>query len=587
MEFMKSGLFIALALVLSSWATPAVAVDQEGQDAKTTAELNAYLKQYPAADANKDGVLSVSERDTHRLNTVLNNLPPGATNIHVMIPMRDGIKLATEIFLPPGAGPWPVVLIRSAYERWRAGMGDVPSLKKEFVALVTQDLRGDGDSQGKGTFDPCSFDNEINDSYDTIEWIAAQKWCNGRVGMEGTSGHGFAAFMAMLANPPHLVAVEIVNSGGNAYLYWTFQNGMRRSMYDWLWNRGIVADWHWPKPTIQLFNPAKYNALVRKSVASNQCVFIARSGWYDIFAESPVDYMAAYGPSGKTFVTMAASGHGAMQGRPFPVRSTPPGIVMPRFLDVLKGACSNMPSQSILLYYVMGDTVSSNAPGNIWKAAHVWPVPNTPAPFYLLKTGEVSRQAPNDANASLTYAYTPTNPIPTLGGAMYGSPGPMDQSKLKDRTDILRFMTGPLSEPLEITGKVRANLFISTDVPDTMFEVKILDIYPDGYEAIVREGAMMTRFWQGLNQPARLEKDKIYKLDMDLWSTAYVFNAGHRIAIHVASSDSPKYEIHPNSYEPVNAFTNSPTAHNTVHLSKDHASCVILPVITADKPKAP
>ncbi len=557
-------------------AAPPTAGNEE-IDARAVRELASYLKKYPAADADGDGRLTAAERDRHRRQEVLAKFQPGATNFFAMMPMRDGVRLATEVFLPPGAGPWPVVLTRTVYGRWSAALRDAGLFGNQGVAFVTQDLRGDGDSEGAGTFDPFSFDNEIEDGYDAVEWIARQPWCNGRVGIQGASGHGFAGCMAMLANPPHLAVVQSINSGGNAYLYWTFQNGARRYMFNWMANRNAAVP-DWPKPTIRLFDRAAYDARLRRSAESNRTVFIAKSGWYDIFAEGGLDYLAAFGGGGKVFVTMDASGHGPMQGLKFPRRAWPAGIKMPEFVSVLKGS-AGLPERSTLLYYLMGDTASSNAPGNAWKVAHAWPVPHVPTPFYLRTSGELSREQSADARDCRSYDCAPSNPVPTLGGAMMGSPGPVDQRPLAERNDILRFLSQPLAKPMEITGKVRADLFVSADVPDTMFVVKLVDVYPDGCAAIVREGAMTARFHQGLDKPAPLEPGRIYKLMIDMWSTAYVFNAGHRLAVQIAGSDSPKYEVHPNTYEPCGALADAKPARHTVYLGGTNSSCVVLPVI--------
>lgn len=117
---------------------------------------------------------------------------------------------------------------------------------------------------------------------------------------------------------------------------------------------------------------------------------------------------------------------------------------------------------------------------------------------------------------------------------------------------------------------------------DTLFVVKLVDVYPDGYEAPVRESAGLARYHQGLDRSAPVEKGKIYSLDLDLWSTALVFNKGHRIAVYVSSSSKDAYEVHPNTYEPVGSIDQSRKARNTIHLSADHPSKVVLPVIARE-----
>jgi putative CocE/NonD family hydrolase len=157
----------------------------------------------------------------------------------------------------------------------------------------------------------------------------------------------------------------------------------------------------------------------------------------------------------------------------------------------------------------------------------------------------------------------------------------MDQRPLADRKDILRFVTEPLDEPLEITGRVFVQLGISTDVRDTTFTAKLIDVYPDGYEALLLDSAAMTRYWQGPDRPQPLEPGRTYPLKIDLWSTAIVFAKGHRIAVHVSSSNAPRFEPHPNTYEPVDSYDDSPIAHQKVHVGGAIPSRVVLPVIPA------
>jgi len=216
---------------------------------------------------------------------------------------------------------------------------------------------------------------------------------------------------------------------------------------------------------------------------------------------------------------------------------------------------------------------------------------NTPTSYYLHADGGLSTERPTEQSATLSYAYDPKDPAPTLGGnATYdNNAGPFDQRPLKDRKDILRFVSAPLEKPLEITGKLWADLYFATDVPDTEFVVKVVDIHPDGYEMLIRESAGMARYaedFQGKPQP--LEKGRVYHLKMDLWSTAIVLDKGHRLAVLVTSSSSTAYEVHPNSFEPVMSYEKSPIANQTLYLSKDYPSHITVPVVPyeADPAKA-
>ncbi len=549
-----------------------------GSDSRSNGALAVYLRDNPEADADADGTLTQAEMEAHRLRQALAPFPEGTRHEHVMMPMRDGVRLATEVFLPAGEGKWPVVLMRTPYGRWRA-LSYYERVKDHAVAFVVQDVRGDGDSEGRETVEPESFDNEIEDSADTAEWIAGQPWCNGRVIMIGGSGHGMAAVMAVYSNSPHVTACCPGNSGGHAHLYWLYHNGVRRKLYGWLSNKSVPVP-EWPKPTTTPFDPDEWHRFCRERAKDNRIWFINNGGWYNIFSESQVDNFAALSGTGRAFLQINAGTHGQMQGLEYPAARWPEGVKSVSLGELIEGK-EPADTRSRLLYYLMGDVTDPQAPGNVWQVAYKWPVDHTPVRFYMHRDGSLSRNAPAEPDASLTYRYDPRDPVPTIGGDILSADnaGPRDQRPLMARGDVLRFQTGPLSEPLAVTGKLWAELHVSSDVPDTTFMAKLIDVYPDGRQALVRDSAIMARYWQGSDRPAPVEKGTVYRLMMDMWSTAIVFNAGHRIAVHVTSSNSPKYEVHPNSYEPVRSYDASPVASNTLHVSSSHPSCVILPVV--------
>lgn len=537
----------------------------------------AFMKQHPQSDLNGDGSLTYEEKEVFCAQKATEMLGGGYTFERHLVPMRDGVKLATGVLTPEGEGPFPVVITRTAYGIWGAVFHGAPSLKDRGVVFICQDPRGDGESEGKGTADFRSFDNEINDGHDCVDWVSKQSFCNGRIGMMGQSGHGFCAYMAYLAKHPALTSVSTNVSGGNAYLYWTYHNGVRREMYNWLSSRNIGIP-QWPKPTITYFDKKVYDATVAKAAKGNDTVFIAKTGWYDIFSESALDYFEVFADSGKVFVQVDASGHGNMSGRKPPGRPVPAEWALPELVDSLE---SSSAEKSRLVYYLMGDSTDPKAPGNEYKMTEVWPVPHEPVSFYLKADGTLTEKKPQVKGASMSFKYDPRNPVSSEGGDVFihQGVGPKDQRVHGERADILRFRSAPLEEPLEITGKILADLYIKTDVEDTTFTAKLIDVYPDGYEAIVRDSIIMGRFHEGLDKGAKLEKGQVYKLTMDLWSTAIVINKGHRLAVHISSSNSPKYEVHPNTFDAVNSFEHAPIADQTVIMSSDYPSRIILPVV--------
>lgn len=545
-----------------------------------------FLARHPESDSNDDGILTASEKRTFSEKLAIDQLGGDYVYHQTMVPMRDGVKLATGIFLPSNAitekSQHPTVLCRSAYSIWSAATFDTQKLANKNLIYICQDLRGDGESEGEGTANLLSFDNEINDSYDTIEWISKQTWSNGKVAMTGQSGHGFAAYMGYLCKHPNLIACDTNISGGNAHLYWTFHNGVKREMYyRWMAQRNVPIPL-WPKPGIELHDRDQYQQIVSKSIQGNPTVFIAKTGWYDIFSESAIDYFRDFADQGKVYVLISPSGHGAMKGRPFPYKPVPPEWALPEMTHVLRGQHKNSSPPSFLVYYLMGDVTDPNAPGNCYRKTSVWPIPHVPTQYYLKPNGGLETSKPPAKQASLSFQYDPRNPVPSEGGDVFihQGVGPKDQRVLAGRKDILRFVSEPLSEPLEVTGKIFADLYISSSVKDTTFTAKLIDVYPDGYEAIVRDSIVMGRFHDGFDKQTPLVPGQVYHLKMDMWSTSLVFNKGHRIAVHISSSNSPKYEVHPNSFGPVNSFENAPIATNTIHLSSQHPTSITLPVVT-------
>ena len=410
--------------------------------------------------------------------------------------------------------------------------------------------------------------------------------------MWGPSGHGIAPCNALWAAPPHLVVIDVNVTGDNSYLYWTFHNGARRYLSSWLSQRGLsTKDGEWPRPTTYPFDLKAYQDYIKERAPKVTAYYRMQAGWFDVFSEAALDHFAALAPYGKAYVSVSPGGHGAIGGDlKFKARNRLPDEVIRGGRGLKECLTQDAPkdSKSYLVYYLMGDTKDPGAPGNVHMVSHKWPVDHTPTSYYMQAGGGLTLEAPKDKAAGLSYDYDPRNPVPMLGGHHQVSDpqklqiGPLDQRPLADRKDILRFKTEPLAEPVGITGKVWAELHVSSDAPDTMFTAKLVDIYPDGYEAVIRESAILARYHQGLDKGAPLEKGKTYKLSMDMWSTALVFNKGHRIALYVTSSSDPAFEVHPNTYEQAKSIDEAKVAHNTLHLSADHASKLILPVVAKE-----
>jgi len=551
--------------------------------------LRNFFRKYPDSDSDEDGILMEFEYRHYLPKNALKGMTDGTHHEHYMVPMRDGVNMATEVFLPDGEGPWPVILMRPAYGRWNAA-GYAKRYKDEKFVFIMQDLRGKGDSEGSSVgdfpdrygFGSESFEIDLDDGYDTLEWIAAQPWSNGRVGMIGGSGRGVGSVMALWSGSSNLTVCAPGNTGGNGMLYWLFEEGgvAKWSYASWAKHR-IYRAKEWPKPNTRTFDVQKWRDFIATRVPDNTSWYMDNTGWFDPLCNSALDNFAALQESGRAFVIVAARGHGGLSGLKYPSVSVRKDSYFPVMTDLLNGK-EPANSTSTLLYYLMGDADSTNSVANQWRISNVWPVPNTPIALNLHADGTLSSKAPATASTR-EWQYDPRNPAPSLGGHYQWRgdvSGPHDQRPLHERNDVLHFVSELLEEPVAITGKIKANLFVETDVPDTTYVVKLVDVYPDGYEAIIREGAAMLRYRDGWEQTAPpAEKDTVYSMEVTLGSTAQVFEKGHRIAVIVTSSSKPAYEVHPNSYEPVHSFDNSPIASNQLHLSAKYPSQIILPVV--------
>jgi putative CocE/NonD family hydrolase len=226
----------------------------------------------------------------------------------------------------------------------------------------------------------------------------------------------------------------------------------------------------------------------------------------------------------------------------------------------------------------MGDTEDKTAPGNRWRSAAAWPPPAKVTPFYFHADHTLDPKKPDGAG-QLAYKYDPQNPVPTIGGQnLLITKGPMDQRPVESREDVLLFTTEPLSEPVEVTGRITAKLFIASDCPDTDFTVKLCDVYPDGKSMLVTDGIQRASLRNSYERRELLELGQVVEVNVDLWSTSLIFNRGHRIRIAVSSSNSPRFEPNANTGDPHPISGKTRTAANTVYVSDQYPSHVLLPL---------
>ncbi len=586
--------------------------DLTGQQTYTNpAWRQKMLIQFPQADLNHDGVLSEAEAIQYHMSQArmfsidgheLDLMPPGSSHKTVYVPMRDGKSLPTELYFPAGDGPWPVVLVRTSRGRIDSALDFGNELLRRGYAFVGQDLTPEGDfipadQLGRikaGNREPTreeraainarqSNRNAGEDGYDAIEWIAKQPWCNGKIGMTGYSEASMQTKLAMALNPPHLNAV-VSEIGSVAHRGETLRGaggfGAGATELPTHWSPPGAPDA--TPPRRGLFTPGP-GALVTAAPHLN-IFYNDRDGWFDMFTAGAVEEWQALAHNGKSVLIMGNGDHGPLDKT---ARLTPAfgdcDILFHEIaeFDYLNGVPDPAGPGSRMYYFLMGDAVDPSAPGNVWKVSTVWPPPNTPTSYYFTAGDSLSTNPPKATSAERIYLYNPKDPVNTLVTSN-GKPdlrSPFNQRSLDTRADILHFDSEPLKQPVEISGRPSVELYVSTDVPDTAFTVTLLDIYPDGYEWPIRSAGFMLRFRDGEENSQPAKPGEVYKITLPMIDTAVMVNTGHRLGVRVSSSSFPRYEVHPNTWDAIDSYDKSVVAHNSVHMSRDHASHLILPLV--------
>lgn len=513
----------------------------------------------------------------------------------VMVPMKDGVRLATDVYLPEGPGPFPTILVRSPYNKdSTAGLGGDGA--RRGYAVVLQDTRGRFASEGENLpFETDGWDGHA-DGRETVDWLKRQPWCNGRIGTFGGSAVGITQLLLAGAGTDGVTAQHITVGAPSLYRDCVYPGGVfkKAMIEDWLriskFSSNALALWTSHPRLDRYWQGRELNRRYRRVNAP--AVHIG--GWFDIFAQGTLDAFSGYQRQGsqtargRQHLLMGPWTHGVLQDKAgeltFPNAKKPPTTSHDPwkwFGALLRGETNSVPLEPPVTYYVMGDVDDPHAPGNVWRTASAWPpVASSPTVYYLHADSRLARARPA-AGATRSYDYCPTNPVPTVGGPQLTLPaGPKDQRTIEARPDVLLFTTETLEAPLEVTGRVRVRLWVTSDAPDTDFFAKLCDVYPDGRSFNLCEGQIRARFRKSFTRETRLRPGHPSEVEIDLGSTSVVFNRGHRLRLQVTSSSFPGYDPNPNTGAPFRAGPEWRTAHNTIFCGAGRASQLVLPIAT-------
>jgi putative CocE/NonD family hydrolase len=586
---------------------------------------------------------------------------------NVMIPARDGTRLAADLYRPArdgksAAGRFPALLTRTPYDKGSAA-GEGRFYAERGYVVVANDVRGRYASEGTWRL----IADDPQDGYDVVEWIARQEWSDGKVGTFGTSYPGGTQHALAEMSPPHLTTLVPIDSVSNCGV-----SGMRHGgafelrFMNWIFQTGA------PNAKEALANPALRRALVENGQRIRQHVdslplrpgttplrvvpeyeswlvqamrsgpetpfwhikgmsvvdhvsdyadvpVLHITGWYDSWARQvTMNYEAlvkakkspqrlVIGPWVHGMQTSNVAGEVSFSSD---ARIDLLGVRLRWYDRWLRGERNGVDDDAPVLLYVMGAGDDSRSPagrlrhGGFWRGEREWPLSRArPTPLYLNGDGSLSHAAPQATSSHRTYTFDPRHPVPTIGGNLSSNQGlatnggfdqrprddthaASDRLPLSERRDVLVFRTRPLEADLEVTGTVEVKLWVSASTPDTDFTAKLIDEippnvdYPLGFDLNLGDSILRARYREGLDHQAPpLHPSDVVPLTITLYPTSNVFKKGHRIRVDISSSNYPRFDVNPNTGDPLGDYRRMVTADNTVYHEAAHPSHVVLPVI--------
>jgi uncharacterized protein len=547
----------------------------------------------------------------------------------VPAPMRDGVALNTDIYLPDAGadgGPYPGVLLRTPY----SSQGDpvvriATYLARHGYAVALQDVRGRYGSDGD--WEP--FRGEGPDGYDAVEWLAAQPWCGGRVGTMGTSYEGSAQWALARERPPHLVTMVSTAAAGRWMHELPFDRGvLTLVILPWLHAvSGRVGRQPWLIPDIDdvfrelplrtlderlglilpvwrewLDHPRlddywKALLLTEDDFRRIELPVLHVTGWYDDDQPGALYLhagMCAHSPrAADQHLVIGPWEHAATRA---PVRSlggvdfgadaiVDIGDLHRRWFDHWLKGDGDEPWPEPRARVFVGGT-------NTWRGAAAWPPPDVePRALYLRSAGRANTLAgdgrldpepPPAAEPADTYVYDPADPVPSDIDPRFYAPDqletPLDERFKHRRDDVLVYTAAPADDDLAIAGTPVLHLFACTDGPDTDWFVALHDVAPTGASMLLAAGRLRARFADGLEREVPLVPLEPREFVIELSAVGHCLRAGHRVRLTVTSSDFPTWDRNPNTGEPIGTSTALRAATNRVLHAPARASHVMLPI---------
>jgi putative CocE/NonD family hydrolase len=593
----------------------------------------------------------------------------------IMVPMRDGVRLATDVYRPKTDRPVPVIFSRTPYNvnAWGNGKINPGPLREAYdvvqrgYAYVVQNERGRFFSEGKWDI----LGTPTTDGYDALTWMAEQPWSNGNVGLYGCSSTAEWQMAVASLDHPALVAIVPMGFGagvgrvGGFYEQGNWYRGGAQQMLFTSWLYGVQnfqrptfasdlsqedlvrvsrffdlvpelppVDWaealrHLPvQDILEQVNGPKgiYRKMIKRKpndpawyqggLYHDDMPFGVPAlwfvSWYDV-SSSPnlalYNHVRANATDDEArenqFVIIAPGTHCSFfrtsaetivgERNLGDARFDAKGLIYDWFDYWLKGEANGVLQETPhVQYYTMGL--------NRWQSSDSWPPENVEMVTYYLDSqnganslfgdGKLSTSKPPKGSSPDTFTYDPAFPVPSYGGNVCCTgnavrAGSFDQRQMETRKDILVYSTDPIGEGIEVSGTIEITLYVSSNVKDTDFTVKLIDVYPDGRAFNLDETIQRARYREGYDREVFMRPDVVYELPVGPMSTSNYFAKGHRIRIEVTSSNFPRFERNMNTGGNNYDESEGIVATNHIHHSIAHPSQIRIPIIRKDVERPP
>ncbi|MEX2236156.1 MAG: CocE/NonD family hydrolase [Dehalococcoidia bacterium] len=547
----------------------------------------------------------------------------------IAVEMRDGTKLRTDLYLPASPGPHPVLLLRIPYNKVLAQSyvyGHPIWYARRGFAVAVQDTRGRYASEG----DFYPLRHEADDAFDTLTWLKSQPSLDpDRIGMYGFSYPGKSQLL-LASRYPGSIAAMAPGFCGHGMRNTSYTNGVFNLAMASSWSIQLAADEARVKGDATQFeqlsealtcSQTMYGSLPLESLAPlnetgrSQFYFdllanrenddfwapmevgesdwgrvvtpgLHFGGWYDTFINDTITNYERLAHLPNQHLLVGPWYHIPWSPRVGEVDFGPEAL---NFLDEvqlvwfnhwLKGEGEGPIAMPRVRLFVMGR--------NAWRDEEEFPLKRAEETWFYLHSGgransisgdgTLSPEAPGDEDEDV-FAYNPLDPVPSLGGnsCCFEAISPMgayDQRPAEVRNDVLVYSSEVLESGVEVTGRVRARLFVSYTAETTDFTVKLVDVFPDGRAINLCQSIFRTKrsAADGAGSPE--------ELSFEVGVTSNWFGPGHRIRVEVSSSSFPMWERNLNSFSASTAL-DALISTQFVHHSEQYPSGLLLPVIPA------